>query len=51
MSDASCDVDCEMSEWKNDGDCSKDCGGGSQKQTRTINTPKKYLGKDCWELL
>ena len=31
-----CSTDCfSCTEWKNDGTCTKACGGGEQKQTRT----------------
>merc|ERR1719424_283644 len=31
-------VDCVMNEWAKDGACSKTCGGGDQKMTRTVKT-------------
>eukprot|EP01013_Petalomonas_cantuscygni_P015357 TRINITY_DN3164_c0_g1_i1.p1 TRINITY_DN3164_c0_g1~~TRINITY_DN3164_c0_g1_i1.p1 ORF type:complete len:6949 (+),score=1286.42 TRINITY_DN3164_c0_g1_i1:147-20993(+) len=42
-----CPVDCEMSEWKNKGNCSKPCGGGLQVQQRTIVTQPVGAGQAC----
>jgi len=35
----SCDKDCELSDWKTWGMCSKQCNGGTSTRTRTINEP------------
>ena len=42
-----CPVDCVMSNWENDGECSKDCGGGIMKQKRSVITDPKNGGKVC----
>ena len=41
-----CDVDCvgEFSEW---GECSADCGGGTQRRVYTVNVKSKGKGKKC----
>ena len=41
-------VDGGFTNWTNAGKCSKTCGGGTQKQTRTCsNPPPAYGGKNC----
>ena len=46
-----CNIGCEVSEWDNDGSCSKTCGGGKQKQIRQITKSKSGQGKDCPSLI
>ena len=36
-----------MGNWENDGECSKDCGGGVLKQKRSVITNPKNGGKAC----
>ena len=45
--DAPCPVHCELSDWTNEGDCSATCGGGEQKQIRTITTDADHGGEKC----
>jgi hypothetical protein len=40
-------VHCELSDWKNEGDCSVTCGGGDQKQIRTITVDSDHGGEQC----
>jgi len=40
-------LDCLFSEWTNDGTCSKTCGGGAQRQYRTVTRHEKYGGRPC----
>ena len=40
-----CPVNCTISEWRNEGQCSKSCGPGKQKQVRT-RTPGLFGGDD-----
>lgn len=42
-----CPIDCEVSEWKDEGGCSLSCGGGQQKQTREIDVQVMHGGKAC----
>jgi len=42
-----CAVDCVMNEWSAYGACSKKCGGGVQKSTRTVKTAMRDGGKPC----
>merc|ERR1711865_678501 len=40
-------VDCVMSDWAKDGACSKTCGDGEQKMTRTVKTEAVGTGQEC----
>jgi hypothetical protein len=40
-------VDCVVSDWTNQGSCSKFCGPGDQTQTRTVTTPASNGGAAC----
>ena len=40
-------VDCVVSDWTNQGSCSKFCGPGDQTQTRTVTTPASNGGTAC----
>jgi hypothetical protein len=40
-------VDCVVSEWTNQGSCSKFCGPGEQTQSRTVTTPAANGGAAC----
>merc|ERR1719436_541941 len=40
-------VNCVMNQWENSGGCSATCGGGSQLQTRTVQTPAANGGTAC----
>jgi hypothetical protein len=43
-----CPVDCELSEWTDEAaGCSKTCGGGSLKQTRTVTVEGNEQGAAC----
>ena len=42
-----CPIDCQYSNWRNDGGCSKSCGGGRQKQIRTITRQSAHGGNTC----
>ena len=42
-----CPVDCEVSEWEEEGDCSESCGGGDQKETRQITVAALHGGAEC----
>lgn len=42
-----CPVDCVLTEWSEWGRCSKDCGGGTKKRTRTKTKEGKYGGELC----
>jgi hypothetical protein len=42
-----CPIDCIMSDWINQGTCSTSCGGGKQKQTRSIVSQELYGGAVC----
>jgi hypothetical protein len=39
-----CPIDCEVTEWANEADCSLTCAGGKQKQTREITTHAAHGG-------
>jgi len=40
-------VDCVLSSWSNDGECSVTCGSGTRSQTRSIITPAADGGAEC----
>ncbi len=40
-------VNCVVSDWTNQGSCSKFCGPGEQTQTRTVTTPASNGGTAC----
>merc|ERR1712212_609276 len=40
-------IDCEWSEWQTLDPCSKTCGGGTMRQSRTIKTYPENGGKKC----
>ena len=42
-----CPIHCQYSNWRNDGGCSKSCGGGRQKQIRTITRHSAHGGNTC----
>jgi len=44
-----CPVDCDISEWGNDGGCSRQCGGGTQVQRRSTLVGAAHGGKACPE--
>ena len=43
----SCDRDCEVSEWTNEGGCSVQCGSGTQRQTRIVTQQPVGNGEVC----
>jgi semaphorin 5 len=45
--DVPCPVDCVVSAFATSGACSATCGGGTQKQVRSVVTPSAYGGKVC----
>jgi len=47
----SCSNDCEMGEWGPWSQCSKECGGGVQTQTRVVKNPRCGNGKKCGALI
>ena len=40
-------VDCQVSDWSEWGGCSKQCGGGTQTQTRKITVQPQNGGREC----
>ena len=45
-----CPINCQLSEWQNNGECSKSCGTGVQQQNRTILIPSQFGGTACGPL-
>ena len=45
--DSPCKIDCQMTEWSAWSACSVDCGGGTQKRTRTMTRENQHNGKTC----
>jgi hypothetical protein len=45
-----CPVNCEVSEWRNEGNCSETCGGGTQSQVRDITQEPLHGGAECGPL-
>ncbi|CAE7537279.1 SPON1 [Symbiodinium natans] len=46
-----CPVDCKMSDWKDEGHCSKSCGGGTLRQTRLVLSHPMFGGQQCSRVL
>eukprot|EP01012_Entosiphon_sulcatum_P049575 TRINITY_DN6820_c0_g1_i6.p1 TRINITY_DN6820_c0_g1~~TRINITY_DN6820_c0_g1_i6.p1 ORF type:complete len:7637 (+),score=112.47 TRINITY_DN6820_c0_g1_i6:5459-28369(+) len=42
-----CPIDCVVTSWSTWEPCSKECGGGSQRRTRSISVAANYGGKPC----
>ncbi|MBU38166.1 MAG: hypothetical protein CMA59_01430, partial [Euryarchaeota archaeon] len=42
-----CPVDCEMSDWIDDGSCTVTCGGGAQRKVRTVVVSAAHGGEAC----
>ena len=42
-----CPVNCSLTDWTNDGQCSKPCGPGKQKQVRTRNSARNGGDDSC----
>jgi len=42
-----CPVDCKMSEWATEGDCSVSCNGGIQVEKRTVDVATDFGGEEC----
>ena len=42
-----CPIDCKVSDWSEISACSKNCGGGTQTQTRTIISQAQRGGMEC----
>jgi len=42
-----CPVSCEVSDWRDVGECSKRCGGGKMFQTREVLTAAAHGGDSC----
>jgi len=42
-----CPVDCTWGEWQGWSECSKDCGGGEQKNHRKVKQHAEFHGKAC----
>merc|ERR1719161_504960 len=45
------DTDCVVSEWSGWGICSRSCGTGTRKRSRSIITGKKGVGQKCQDLV
>jgi len=46
-----CPVDCKVSEWAAFGKCTKECGGGVQGRTRSLDVKPKNGGQACDSLM
>jgi len=46
-----CPIDCEVSHWSTWNKCSKECGGGMQSQTRSLQVKPKNGGTACDALM
>jgi hypothetical protein len=42
-----CGVDCEVTDWSDWSACDKECGGGSQKRTRSVTKQPSNGGQGC----
>jgi hypothetical protein len=42
-----CPVDCELEEWSDWAECTRECGGGAQTRSRNIKTKPVFGGKGC----
>ena len=47
LMDRQCDMDCEMSDWREVQSCTKTCGGGTMTQMRTVVKPAVAGGAPC----
>jgi hypothetical protein len=45
-----CPIHCKVNEWSKPGPCTKTCGGGQSKLTRTVAIKPKYGGTICPDL-
>jgi len=44
---APCGIDCIVSNWKTEGECSRACGGGKIKRVRTVERQPEFGGARC----
>eukprot|EP00746_Dinoflagellata_sp_MGD_P126039 gnl/MRDRNA2_/MRDRNA2_60966_c0_seq1.p1 gnl/MRDRNA2_/MRDRNA2_60966_c0~~gnl/MRDRNA2_/MRDRNA2_60966_c0_seq1.p1 ORF type:complete len:1834 (+),score=388.57 gnl/MRDRNA2_/MRDRNA2_60966_c0_seq1:203-5503(+) len=42
-----CPVDCVLTDWFDEGDCTLTCGGGKQKSIRTVDVAPEHGGEAC----
>lgn len=42
-----CPVDCVLSSWEDDGECTQKCGGGKKTQLRTVEVAPAHGGQAC----